>query len=380
MPLLPRPALAAATLAAAALAGGCVPRVEPPQGQAVEQVASLSEKPGDPAVTADGRLVFTMHPLNRPTFKLMERKADGTVVPFPDPEASRAAFDNPLGIRAARDGTLWILDMGDHAGAAAWPATRPPRLVGWDLGRNAAARVIPLPAAVLRPNSWPQDFVIDETRGVAFVADAMRADPTRDDPPAIIAVDLRSGAARRLLEGHPSFEPAPLPAATVHSGLLTATGADGRKHTIRFGLDPITIDVDDEWVYWGPGNGLGIYRARAADLADPALPAAELAGRVERYRGKPPSDGISIDREGNVYVTDVGEGAVGVSTADGYRVLARDPRMIWPDGLAFGPDGLLYVTISQFGRMPLVNDGQDKGQPPYVVLRLRPLAPSAVGR
>ena len=101
---------------------------------------------------------------------------------------------------------------------------------------------------------------------------------------------------------------------------------------------------------------------------------------MERYRGKPPSDGISIDREGNVYVTDVGEGAVGVSTADGYRVLARDPRMIWPDGLAFGPDGLLYVTISQFGRMPLVNDGQDKGQPPYVVLRLRPLAPSAVGR
>ena len=344
-------------------------------------MASLSEKPGDPAVTADGRLVFTMHPLNRPTFKLMERKADGTVVPFPDPEASRTAFDNPLGIRAARDGTLWILDMGDHAGAAAWPATRPPRLVGWDpraqrrrqgdpaAGRGAAPELL---AAGLRDRR--------DARGrVRRGRDARRSHPGRP------AGDHRRGpaerrAARRLLEGHPSFEPAPLPAATVHSGLLTATGADGRKHTIRFGLDPITIDVDDEWVYWGPGNGLGIYRARAADLADPALPAAELAGRVERYRGKPPSDGISIDREGNVYVTDVGEGAVGVSTADGYRVLARDPRMIWPDGLAFGPDGLLYVTISQFGRMPLVNDGQDKGQPPYVVLRLRPLAPSAVGR
>ena len=102
MPLPSRPALAAAALTSASLAGGCVPRVEPPQGQAVEQVASLSEKPGDPAVTADGRLVFTMHPLNRPTFKLMERKADGTVVPFPDPDASRTAFDNPLGIRAGR--------------------------------------------------------------------------------------------------------------------------------------------------------------------------------------------------------------------------------------------------------------------------------------
>jgi hypothetical protein len=27
-----------------------------------------------------------------------------------------------------------------------------------------------------------------------------------------------------------------------------------------------------------------------------------------------------------------------------------------------------------------VNDGQDRGQPPYVVLRLRPLAPSEIGR
>jgi hypothetical protein len=273
-PALPR--LPAAALAVPlALFAGCARDVSPPGGQRVEEVASLSERPGNPAVTADGRLIFTMHPL---------------------------------------------------------------------------------------------------------IADAMRADPTRDDPPAIIAVDLRSGRARRVLDGHPSFEPAPLPAFTLRSGLLRAAGADGQKRTIRFGLDPITIDTEHEWVVWGPGNAQSLYRARAADLADPALPAEELARRVERYRDKANSDGISMDRLGNVYVTDLLRGAVGVSTAEGYRVLARDPRMIWPDGLAFGPDGLLYVSVSQVGRMPFVNDGQDRGQPPYVVLRLRPLAPSEVGR
>src|SRR4051794_3569008 len=106
----------------------------------------------------------------------------------------------------------------------------------------------------IRSNSWLQDFALDQKRGLAFIADAMH-----DDPPAIIVLDLRSGAARRILEGHPSFEPALLPVLTLRSGLLTTRGSDGREHTIRFGLDPITIDMAYEWVAWGPGNGLALY-------------------------------------------------------------------------------------------------------------------------
>ena len=110
-----------------ALLAGCTPGIDPPGGQVVEEAVRLEQKPGNPAVTADGRLIFTMHPLNRPIYRLMERRADGSAVPFPDAARSRGDFDNPLGIRAAADGMLWILDLGDHAGAAAWPARRPPR-------------------------------------------------------------------------------------------------------------------------------------------------------------------------------------------------------------------------------------------------------------
>ncbi|MBD0274295.1 MAG: hypothetical protein ICV73_20480, partial [Acetobacteraceae bacterium] len=135
IPALPRLSIAAFA-ASLPLFAGCAWNAVPPGGQRVEEVASLTEKPGNPAVTADGRLIFAMHPLNRPAFKLMERRAEGggAAVPFPVPERSRTAFDNPLGIRAAADGTLWTFDMGDHAGAAAHPATRPPRRVAGTCG------------------------------------------------------------------------------------------------------------------------------------------------------------------------------------------------------------------------------------------------------
>jgi hypothetical protein len=45
-------------------------------------------------------------------------------------------------------------------------------------------------------------------------------------------------------------------------------------------------------------------------------------------------------------------GAIAVFAAQVCRIPARDPRMIRPDGTAFGRDGWRYATISQFGRMP----------------------------
>jgi sugar lactone lactonase YvrE len=81
---------------------------------------------------------------------------------------------------------------------------------------------------------------------------------------------------------------------------------------------------------------------------------------MERYGEKPPCDGISIDDAGNVYVTDVENNAVGVTSPDGsYRVLASDDgHLSWPDGFSFGPDGHLYVAVSQLHRSAVFNAGR----------------------
>ena len=72
---------------------------------------------------------------------------------------------------------------------------------------------------------------------------------------------------------------------------------------LRGGVDGIALGP--EWLYFAALSGSELYRVRLRDLRDEQLPESQLAKRVERYSLKPLSDGLSIDIEGNVYVTDV---------------------------------------------------------------------------
>jgi hypothetical protein len=54
--------------------------------------------------------------------------------------------------------------------------------------------------------------------------------------------------------------------------------------------------------------------------------------------------------------------------------------MLWPDGFSYGPDGYFYVTVNQLHRSAVLNAGEETSEPPFLVMRFRPLAPSAIGR
>lgn len=367
----PTAATALAALLTAGPASAQAPAAPPASQGAIEEVLRLDNRPGNPAVSADGRLFFSMHPFGRPEYKLMERRADGTAAPYPSPAASRDGFAAVIGLRIGADGVLWVLDMGS--------AGQPPKLVGWNTRTDALEKAIALPDAAVRPNSFLQDFALDQRRGLAYIADTTMETPTARARPAIVVVDLKAGTARRLLEDHPSFRAEPVD-MTIDGRRLTVKGLDGAEQPFRLSLDPVTIDPAYEWVYFGPMNGRGLYRVPAAALADAALSADALAGRIQRYGEKRSSDGISIDGSGNVYVTDVEAKAIGVANAQGYRVLAQDDRLVWPDGLAVSADGWIYATVNQLNRASGVNAGEEAGRPPYLIVRTRALAPSAVGR
>ena len=106
-----------------------------------------------------------------------------------------------------------------------------------------------------------------------------------------------------------------------------------------------------------------------------------LAASVQHWAEKPISDGISIDNAGNIYLGDLANNAIGMIGPDRrYRVLASGPQLSWVDAFSFGPDGQLYAVANQLHRTAVLNAGTSALQPPYLIVRMAPLAPGTSGR
>jgi sugar lactone lactonase YvrE len=136
--------------------------------------------------------------------------------------------------------------------------------------------------------------------------------------------------------------------------------ADGRelrrpdRRGVEFAADGIALSQDGQYLYWQAIKGRTLYRVDTAALhAALAQAAGEVAGRVEKYGQNGVADGLHIAREsGHLYVTAPEENAVkvrdlGAGPAGTPTILMQDDRLRWPDTLAEGPDGSIYVTSSR---------------------------------
>ena len=180
---------------------------------------------------------------------------------------------------------------------------------------------------------------------------------------------------RRLLEGHESVTPEGYTPVVQGRRMLLAG-----LFAVRPGVDSIALDRDGEWLYFAPVTNTYLYRVRRADLDDASLTPDVLASRVERFARKTPSDGITTDAAGNIYLSDPDDSAIAVLTAKGeLRTLFKDPTLRWPDGFSFGPGGWVYVTCSALQHVILRDRANVKRYAPYQIYRFRGLAGAAPG-
>lgn len=356
----------AALLLAPALAGA-----EMPSDPGLELVLESEQAPGNVTVTPDGQVIYSHHQFYGPDYRVMVLGPDGPA-PFPsaawssEPGADGIGMTAVLGLRADPAGIVWMLDNGSAA-------ERTPRIVAWDLATDRLHRILPIPEPATRPGSFHNDLAVDPVHGAITIADF------GSDSPALVVVDLETGFSRRVLEGHPAVLPADAP-LVIEGRPLRLMTPDGPVEP-KIGVNPITIDPTNSWVYFGAMHGRDLWRLPARALADPTLGDEALGDMLERYGDKPYSDGITVDAAGNVYVTEIAANAIGVTGPDGtYRRYVEDDRLIWPDGLSNGPDGWIYVTVNKLHRSAALNAGVSRSAPPYSIFRFRAAGPTVPGR
>lgn len=172
-------------------------------------------------------------------------------------------------------------------------------------------------------------------------------------------------------EVHRTTLPENLP--TVVNGKSLAVNGQN----LLVGCDGITADKEFEWLYYAPLNGSKIYRVRMADLLDETLNEAELDERIETYSDKPNNGGLSIDSEGNLYLTAMETNSIAVVLAKDRSVqnLFSDNNLLWPDGVSYNAvDGYMYVSAAQVHLGSVFNDGKNLARAPFYIFRFKPLA------
>ncbi len=295
---------------------------------------------------------------------VMEAMPDGSFKPYPGNEwnewrpgaSNHDRIVSSHAVFADSSNNLWVVD--DAAPRVAPPVVGAAKLVKIDLATDRVSRVYPLGAEIL-----PKGTMIGHMR-----VDARFAYVTEAHHGSIVVVDLATGRARKLLEGHPSTRADP-------SIVPVVEGREMRRQTGEVPLlhvDLLELSVDAKWLYFMPLFGPVLRRIETRFLQDETLTEAEVAAGVEDVVRVPPLAGITIDRAGNLYFCSFTDNAILMMGKDRkLETLVADPRISFPNEPSIGPDGCLYFPSSQAHRLAAFNAGVSRVQLPFEVFKLK---------
>ncbi len=306
------------------------------------------------AVSKSGR-VFVSFPRwhDNHRVSVAEVLPDGSFVPWPDAPWNSWREGDPVrpdcfvcvqSVLVDASDRVWVLDPGSPRMGGVLPGAA--KLVQFDLKSGAMRRAYAFTDVAAPARSYLNDLRLDVARNLAFITDSGLG--------ALVVLDLKSGAARRVLSDNPSTKADPS-VILMNAGreLRMASGPmAGRVPQVH--ADGIALDQKNGWVYYQALTSRTLYRVPGAALADPALTPDSLASKVEHLGPTCATDGMEIDSRGNIYFSDFENDAVKVRTPDGQmHTLVQSPLLSWPDSFAIGPApgggarGWLYLTCAQ---------------------------------
>lgn len=280
----------------------------------------------------------------------------GTATPVAWPDAAmndagdpadmsmRERFEKLIAVQAVhtdRKGRIWILDTGNPGFGGVLEGAAKLVMVNPSTGR--VERTYAFDRDIAQDNTYLNDVRIDVRHERAYITDSGIG--------GLIVVDLDTGDARRVLDGHPSTlaEPGFTPIIGGRAFVDPETGQPPQIHA-----DGIALSPDGRHLYWQALTAKTLYRLPTRVLSDMKLDDAEIAAAVETVGRTVVTDGMAFDGRGNLYFTALEHDAVMYRTPTGeIRTLWGSPRLAWPDSFSYDAvRDVLYVTTAQIHRMP----------------------------
>lgn len=315
----------------------------PPETSPIEVMSQLQDKPGSIAVGVKGDVIVSINPSSGSANKLVRINKEGVAEPFPtkewnsEPNLFGVGFSRVAMVRAKLNNAVLVLDLGDDHHAA--------RMVEFNLDAHQPGNVNYIPMNFLTEQSDLTGFAYDWEQNRVMVIDSGDRDSSKVSAPALLDVAPASGWVRRILPALPEF----------------MASKDGST-----GLDVVTIDVQQDWFYFGPKGAGTLFRVPLSMLEDPTNSVDDIRARIEKFGSKPKGTAMTVDQAGNVYIALTDKAEIGVIDKAGkYSVYMSDARLSGIRSLVFGKDGNMYAVTA------------DKA--PYSVLKIKPLSGGVIG-
>jgi DNA-binding beta-propeller fold protein YncE len=317
------------------------------------EAAVTSDRPiGNATVSADGRIFYTIHPESGPDAPYHYEWVNGAAQAYP-PTGQAELFQSPLGVSIDSRNRLWVIDPGNHGMGR-------PGLTAFDLATNTVVQQYAFANDTAPIGSFLQAMAISPDGRYIYIADA----GFWAKRPAIVVYDTETETAWRRLQRHESLYPQNY---LVRNQIRDMSFLGGILQ-MKTGIDGIAASRDGAWVYYAAMNHDTLYRVPASLLNDPAKGDPDLVPAVEAVGPKPLNDGLSIDDQGNVFITDIEHQAVLALGPDGkLTTVIKDSRIRWADALSFGPDGWLYLSDSAIPELVLQSAANHAAKAPYYV-------------
>ncbi len=360
-------------VAAGAVAAAGAARAAPAAGTAsavpvLTQVAGFDQQVTGVAVARNGR-VFVNFPRweKDVAISVAEVMRDGRLRPYPDARWNAWSNLKPLSVQdhfvcvqsvtVDPQGFLWVVDPAAPGNEFIKPGGV--KLVKIDLRTDKVVQVILFDEAAAPQGSYMNDVRVSPDGKYAFLTDSGQRG-------ALVVVDIGSGQIRRVLDGDVRTQPEPGVVPMVDGHELRRLD----RRIPSFAADGIALDAKGEWLYWQALVGRTLYRVPTSALVTVG---ADVGARVETVGMTHVADGLWMDERGYLFLTDPAANAVQMRAPDGTtRIVAQDARLRWPDSMAEGADGSIYVTASHIQDMAQFHEKGSTQKGKWGLFRITP--------